>query len=122
MTATPGKPLLAAATAVDIAVEQHVREVIGKRLPGHIVVDEEMGGTSQPQVPCWYVDPVDGTSNLTNGVPWTVSSNRLIDDNGDETIWPESGGILAARPENARALYRPWSLARRAPRQDSHVG
>ena len=222
-------------TAVDVAVEEHVRKVIADRLPGHLVVGEELGGTAEPGVPCWYVDPVDGTANLANGVPWTAFSlalaidreplvavvgdvwrgqvffaaagqgaeldgrrlelpggtesslagkivgtellnhspwpgmdgfldglrerfctlrvmgsgtltlagpaagrgagavierfspidhlasalvvreagGTLLDDNGNETVWPESGGILAARPENARELYDLWSAARR---------
>jgi fructose-1,6-bisphosphatase/inositol monophosphatase family enzyme/glycerophosphoryl diester phosphodiesterase len=225
-------------TAVDVAVEEQVRKVIAERLPGHLVVGEELGGTAEPGVPCWYVDPVDGTANLANGVPWTAFSlalaidreplvavvgdvwrgqvfaaaagrgaeldgrrlelqgdiatgtglagkivstellnhspwpgmdgfvdglrdrfctvrvmgsgtltlagpaagrgsgavierfspidhlasalvvreagGVLLDDNGDETVWPESGGILAARPEHAAELYGLWADARRS--------
>jgi fructose-1,6-bisphosphatase/inositol monophosphatase family enzyme len=230
-------------TAVDTAVEEHVREVIAERLPGHLVVGEELGGVARPGVPCWYVDPVDGTANLANGVPWTAFSlalaidrepfvavvgdvwrnqvftavadhgaalddqrldlttpgaaedageggrglagkivstellnhspwpgmelfldglreqfctlrvmgsgtltlagpaagrgvgavierfspidhlaaalvireagGVLLDDNGNETVWPGSGGILVARPEHAQELYKLWSVARR---------
>ncbi|GAA1594382.1 MULTISPECIES: inositol monophosphatase family protein [Kribbella] len=67
-------------TAVDVAVEQHVREVIAERLPGHLVVGEELGGVAQPGTPCWYVDPVDGTANLANGMPWTAFSLALAID------------------------------------------
>lgn len=67
-------------TAVDTAVEKHVREVIAERLPGHLVVGEELGGAARPGVPCWYVDPVDGTANLANGVPWTAFSLALAID------------------------------------------
>lgn len=233
-------------TAVDLAVERHVREIIAERLPGHTVVGEEMGGVALPGVPCWYVDPVDGTSNLANGVPWTAFSlalaidheplvavvgdvwrdqvfvavagrgaevdgrrlkieqapdravadlagtivstelhghsswpgmgifldglrdrfctvrimgsgalalagpaagrgvgtaierfnpldhlaaallireagGVLVDDNGDETVWPQSGGILAARPEHAQELYALWAAARRAGKQVPNV-
>ncbi|AMM31554.1 Putative monophosphatase/phosphodiesterase bifunctional enzyme [Sinomonas atrocyanea] len=233
-------------TAVDLAVEQHVRQVIAERLPGHTVVGEEMGGSAQPGVPCWYVDPVDGTSNLANGVPWTAFSlalaidreplvavlgdvwhgqvfaavaglgaeidgqrlelqppsehaaadlagtivstelhghsawpgmetfldmlrerfctvrimgsgalalagpaagrgvgtvierfnpidhlaaalvvreagGVLVDDNGKETAWPESGGILAARREHASELYALWATARRSAQEARHV-
>ncbi|WP_168928647.1 inositol monophosphatase family protein [Sinomonas albida] len=234
-------------TAVDVAVEQRVREVIAERLPGHLVVGEELGGTAEPGVPCWYVDPVDGTANLANGVPWTafslalavdreplvavvgdvwrgqvfaavaglgaeldgerldlraeapaggrtlagtivqtellghkpwpgmgefldalgerfstmrvmgsgtltlagVASGRgagsvierfspidhlaaalivreaggvLLDDAGDETVWPAEGGILAARPEHASELYSVWTVARRAEPKATRVG
>ncbi|WP_369046162.1 inositol monophosphatase family protein [Sinomonas sp. P10A9] len=67
-------------TEVDLAVEQHVRQVIAARLPGHLVVGEELGGTPAPGVPCWYVDPVDGTANLANGMPWTAFSLALAID------------------------------------------
>ncbi|MGZ0153556.1 inositol monophosphatase family protein [Kribbella sp. WER1] len=67
-------------TAVDVAVEQHVREVIAERLPGHLVVGEELGGVAQAGTPCWYVDPVDGTANLANGMPWTSFSLALAID------------------------------------------
>ncbi|HEY3560972.1 MAG TPA: inositol monophosphatase family protein [Kribbella sp.] len=221
-------------TAVDVAVEEQVRKVIAERLPGHLVVGEELGGTAEPGVPCWYVDPVDGTANLANGVPWAAFSlalaidreplvavvgdvwrgqvlfaaagrgaeldgrrlelhggpatglegkivstellnhspwpgmdtfvdrlrdrfctvrvmgsgtlslagpaagrgagavierfspidhlaaalvvreagGVLLDDNGDATVWPDSGGILAARPEHAAELYALWAAAR----------
>ncbi|WP_329002227.1 glycerophosphodiester phosphodiesterase family protein [Kribbella sp. NBC_00709] len=221
-------------TAVDLAVEEQVRKVIAERLPGHLVVGEELGGAARPGVPCWYVDPVDGTANLANGVPWTAFSlalaidrepfvavvgdvwrgqvfaatagrgaeldgrrleladgtgtglqgrivstellnhspwpgmdvfvaglrdrfctvrvmgsgtlslagpaagrgagavierfnpidhlaaalvvreagGVLLDDNGAESVWPDSGGILAARPEHAAELYGLWAAAR----------
>ncbi|HZX08361.1 inositol monophosphatase family protein, partial [Kribbella sp.] len=67
-------------TVIDVAVEQHVREVIAERLPGHLVVGEELGGVARPGTPCWYVDPVDGTANLANGMPWTAFSLALAID------------------------------------------
>lgn len=67
-------------TDVDLAVERHVREMISARLPGHLVVGEEFGGAPEPGVPCWYVDPVDGTANLANGMPWTAFSLALAID------------------------------------------
>ncbi|MEE9095250.1 inositol monophosphatase family protein [Pseudarthrobacter phenanthrenivorans] len=67
-------------TEVDVAIERHVREVIGARLPGHTVVGEEMGGTAVPGAPCWYLDPVDGTTNYVNHLPWTAFSLALAVD------------------------------------------
>lgn len=67
-------------TEVDVAVERHVREVIAARLPGHTVVGEEMGGTASPGGPCWYLDPVDGTTNYVNLIPWTAFSLALAVD------------------------------------------
>ncbi len=67
-------------TEVDVDVERHVREVIGARFPGHNFVGEEMGGQSQDGVPCWYLDPVDGTTNFANHIPWTSFSLALAVD------------------------------------------
>ncbi|WP_250545660.1 inositol monophosphatase family protein [Paenarthrobacter sp. DKR-5] len=67
-------------TAVDLAVERHVREVVEARFPGHAFVGEEYGGAAVKGVPCWYLDPVDGTTNLANGVPWTAFSLALAVD------------------------------------------
>ncbi|WP_138444139.1 inositol monophosphatase family protein [Sinomonas susongensis] len=232
--------------AVDLAVERHVREVIAARLPGHLVVGGELGGTAPPGTPCWYLDPVDGTANLANGVPWTAFSLALaidrqpvlavvgdvwqgqvlsavagwgaeldgtrldlqaptpnagrtlagkvvgtellahrpwlgidaftsvladryctlrimgsgaltlagvaagrgagsvverfspidhlaatlivreagglvLDEHGDETVWPAAGGVLVARPEHAAELYAAWSVSRRAGREGTNV-
>ncbi|MEW1808616.1 inositol monophosphatase family protein [Pseudarthrobacter sp. NPDC080039] len=71
-------------TEVDVAVERHVREVIAARLPGHTVVGEEMGGTAVPGAPCWYLDPVDGTTNYVNHLPWTAFSLALAVDRKPE--------------------------------------
>src|ERR1700712_2899266 len=50
-------------TDVDTATERAVRALIIERLPGHVVVGEEYGGTAVDG-PTWYCDPVDGTTNL----------------------------------------------------------
>lgn len=60
-------------TPIDTAVERAVRELIAAELPGHVVVGEEYGGTAGDG-PTWYCDPVDGTTNLTAGLPWTSFS------------------------------------------------
>ena len=68
-------------TEVDVAIERHVREVIGQRFPDHRIVGEEMGGSSAPGVPCWYLDPIDGTTNFANHIPWNAFSLALaVDD------------------------------------------
>jgi fructose-1,6-bisphosphatase/inositol monophosphatase family enzyme/glycerophosphoryl diester phosphodiesterase len=67
-------------TEVDVAVERHVREVIAAQFPGHDFVGEEMGGADRPGVPCWYLDPVDGTANFANRIPWNAFSLALVVD------------------------------------------
>lgn len=65
-------------TEVDLAVEQHVRRTIAERLGDeHVVVGEELGGHPQAGRPTWWLDPVDGTTNLANSLPWTSMSLAL---------------------------------------------
>jgi myo-inositol-1(or 4)-monophosphatase len=63
-------------TAVDTAVERAVRDIIAAELPDHAIVGEEYGG-EPGDGPTWYCDPVDGTTNLTAGLPWTSFSLAL---------------------------------------------
>lgn len=68
-------------TDVDTGIERHVREVIGARFPLHGFVGEEFGGVARSGVPTWYLDPVDGTTNVANGLPWSAFSLALaVDD------------------------------------------
>ncbi|WP_152363339.1 inositol monophosphatase family protein [Microlunatus speluncae] len=66
-------------TEIDRTIERRVRAVIGAQFPDHDLVGEEFGGTSDGARPCWYVDPIDGTANLANGVPWTSFSLALVE-------------------------------------------
>lgn len=68
-------------TELDRAIERRVRAVVAERFPEHAFVGEEYGGSAVAGRPTWYLDPVDGTTNLANGVPWTSFSLALaIDD------------------------------------------
>ncbi len=67
-------------TEIDRTIERRVRAVIGAQFPDHDLVGEEFGGTTDGGRPCWYVDPIDGTANLANGVPWTSFSLALVED------------------------------------------
>lgn len=63
-------------TDVDTATERAVREHLSRAYPDHRVVGEEYGGTADDG-PTWYCDPVDGTTNLASGLPWTSFSLAL---------------------------------------------
>lgn len=68
-------------TELDRSIEREVRRAVLARFPGHAFVGEEYGGEPVPGTPTWYLDPVDGTTNLANGVPWTAFSLALaVDD------------------------------------------
>lgn len=64
-------------TEIDVLIEGHVREVIESNFPGHNFVGEEMGGKFQRNRPSWYLDPIDGTTNFANRMPWTSMSLAL---------------------------------------------
>lgn len=64
-------------TRIDVMIEAHVREVIAVNFPGHNFVGEEMGGSFQRDTPSWYLDPIDGTTNFANRMPWSSFSLAL---------------------------------------------
>ncbi len=64
-------------TEVDLLVEAHIREVISTNFPGHHFLGEEFGGTYKEGVAAWYLDPVDGTTNFANRMPWSSMSLAL---------------------------------------------
>ena len=69
-------------TNVDRTIEQFLREQIGARYPGHMILGEEYGWEERrDDVPLWALDPIDGTTNLAHGIPlWGVSVGLVVDD------------------------------------------
>src|SRR6476659_8007505 len=63
-------------TDVDMATERAVRSLVAEAFQDHHVVGEELGGEAWDG-PTWYCDPVDGTTNLASGLPWTSFSLSL---------------------------------------------
>jgi fructose-1,6-bisphosphatase/inositol monophosphatase family enzyme len=68
-------------TETDLAVEKEARERILARFPGHRIVGEEFGADGEGEL-VWYLDPVDGTTNLAHGLPWASFSLALSDPVG----------------------------------------
>jgi len=64
-------------TVVDVMIENHVREVIQANFPSHNFVGEELGGEFITDTPTWYLDPIDGTTNFANTLPWSSFSLAL---------------------------------------------
>src|SRR3974377_2298725 len=54
-------------TAADRASEALIRERITKLFPSHDVLGEEQGLKDSGSEYRWYVDPLDGTTNLAHG-------------------------------------------------------
>ena len=57
-------------TDADRASEKLVIERLHKHFPTHSIVAEESGGHAGESAEyCWYVDPLDGTTNFAHGFP-----------------------------------------------------
>src|ERR1700733_4652785 len=56
-------------TEADRASERLVVERLRSHFPTHSIVAEEGGGVKGSSEYCWYVDPLDGTTNFAHGFP-----------------------------------------------------
>ncbi len=56
-------------TEADRASEALIVQRLTERFPDHSIVAEEGGGGDRASDYCWYVDPVDGTTNFAHGFP-----------------------------------------------------
>ena len=56
-------------TDLDRDIEQRWRDCIETRFPAHAIVGEEYGGSDPGGDFCWYLDPVDGTDDISRGIP-----------------------------------------------------
>ncbi len=75
-------------TEFDRASEDAILEVLARRAPGVPVLAEEAGGQWEPTM--WAVDPLDGTTNFTRGLPLVAVSVGLLRDGV-----PELGCVVA---------------------------
>jgi myo-inositol-1(or 4)-monophosphatase len=75
-------------TAADRRSEAAILEVLAREAPGIAVLAEEGGGTRAGTM--WAVDPLDGTTNFTRGLPTVAISVALLEDRG-----PSVGVVLA---------------------------
>lgn len=94
-------------TATDIAVEDTVRDVLGRAF-GFPVVGEERGGQPAPGTPYWLVDPICGTRNFASAIPLFAVNVALVEE-GLVTLGAvadgSSGAIYCAEhPRGAFAL------------------
>ena len=56
-------------TAADKASESYFIEQVSRHCPGHGILGEESGLHSGESEYCWVVDPLDGTTNFSQGLP-----------------------------------------------------
>ncbi len=65
-------------TELDRMAEEHLRRGIGARFPEHSVVGEENVPTERPGAFVWVLDPLDGTANYINGLPFYAVSVGVL--------------------------------------------
>lgn len=94
------KPDLTPVSDADLAVEESLRNVLGRARPRDAILAEESGHTGSSRR-CWVLDPIDGTKNFVRGVPVWATLIGLIDE--DEVVV----GVVTAP-----ALGRRWWAAR----------
>ena len=89
-------------TETDRASEQLIVERLRAQFPAHVIVAEEGGRREGASEYCWYVDPLDGTTNFAHGFPVfnvTMALERAgelicavtIDPTRDEVFTAEAG-------------------------------
>jgi myo-inositol-1(or 4)-monophosphatase len=68
-------------SAVDLAAEERIRDVVGRLLPGAVVAGEELTPDAVSGEGVVFVaDPLDGTTNFLHGYPaYAVSIGVLVD-------------------------------------------
>lgn len=75
-------------TEADHLSEAHILDAIRDRYPGDAILAEESGGhdagdgssATEPVGRSWIVDPLDGTVNYANGIPFFCVAVGLVED------------------------------------------
>jgi myo-inositol-1(or 4)-monophosphatase len=69
-------------TEIDLASQEAIFSVIGRSFPEHAILGEEGDGGGPDTTFTWIVDPLDGTSNYANGIPFACVSVAVKDTDG----------------------------------------
>lgn len=67
-------------TKIDKQSEDQIIQIIKQSFPDHSFVGEE-GGSQGSSNYCWYIDPIDGTTNYSRRIPLCAISIGLVKDN-----------------------------------------
>ncbi|MBI2630729.1 inositol monophosphatase [Candidatus Nomurabacteria bacterium] len=68
-------------TLADREAEDVIKKIISEVFPGHSILGEETGMTENNSEYVWHVDPLNGTRNFANGIPFFGVSIALIKNN-----------------------------------------
>ncbi len=66
-------------TQADRRSEEAIVARLKKHFPEHAILAEEGSGHERPSKYCWYVDPLDGTTNFAHGYPCFAVSIALAE-------------------------------------------
>ena len=56
-------------TDIDLRSEQIIKSIIREQFPDHGIIAEESGKELVESDYCWFIDPLDGTTNFVHGYP-----------------------------------------------------
>lgn len=68
-------------TKADREAEEIIKKIIFDNFPNHSVLGEETGHTKNNSEYTWHIDPLDGTRNFANGIPFFGVSIALVKNN-----------------------------------------
>src|ERR1700758_2004284 len=115
------KPDMTPVTDADLAVEESLRNLLGRARPRDAMLGEEFGRTGSSQR-CWVIDPIDGTKNYVRGVPVWATLIGLMDA-GDVIVGVVTAPALGRRWWAARdgGAWTGKSMTKASPCRVSHV-
>ena len=94
-------------TETDQAAEATIRAFIQSRHPDHEILGEESGTTGEKGQYHWTIDPIDGTTNFTRGIPAFTTAVALLQD-GKPLVAaahePVTGDLYAAERDKGATL------------------
>ncbi len=74
-------------TEFDLETERRVKAFLEERFPEDSFLGEELGNVRRDPRRYWILDPIDGTSNFTQGIPFWGPSLALWDERGPARGW-----------------------------------
>ena len=94
-------------TEFDIASEEAIVSILRARHPSDSIIGEETGFDQHPGDITWVVDPLDGTSNYTAGLPWfgvLIAALRGVETVAAGVHFPLLGALYYA--EKGQGVWR----------------
>src|SRR5688572_11066244 len=67
-------------TEADKLSERFLMKNILRKYPNSSIITEESGEFRRSSSLCWFLDPLDGTTNYAHGFPWFCVSIGLFED------------------------------------------